>query len=53
MGSPTLLLKLVIGSAVIVSATIAPFTIVISAAIEAIFASSAPLIPTVRQVGAF
>ena len=48
-----LLLKLVIGSVVIVSAIMTPYTVAISAAIEAIFTSSATLIAAVRQAGAF
>ena len=48
-----LLLKLVIGSVVIVSAIMTPYTIATSAAIEAIFADFATLIAAMRQVGAF
>ena len=48
-----LLLKLVIGLVVIVSAIMTPYTIAISAATEAIFANSATLIAAMRQVGAF
>ena len=48
-----LLLKLVIGSVVIVSAIMTPYTIAISVAIEAIVANSATLIAAGRQVVAF